>query len=32
MNFGVGHLLTRNATVYPDCIAIVSEGLELTYS
>lgn len=32
MNFGVGHLLTRNATVYPDRIAIVSEGLELTYS
>ena len=31
MNFGVGHLLTRNATIYPDRIALVSEGLEFTY-
>ncbi len=29
--FGVGYLLTRDATVYPDRIAIYSEGKEFTY-
>lgn len=29
--FGVGYFLTRDATVYPDRIAIYSEGKEFTY-